>query len=201
MKKRIILVALSIACISSSCTTMNSTTYVPPKVSYDPTIALVSIDGFRVNTSPRTAREVAKGEGYSVSPKLSNLTFEDIINGRTTSKFFRETLYLSQAKSLFRNLNLSFEDGMVCGIELDQAYLDYVPRFLPHRQQAEEALGIYLKRYPSLSLLKEEGELRVYRYQPNTKAFLTVSIQHNYPDEGISVVKISVFDWNYAQSK
>ena len=199
MEKRIILVALSIACISSSCTTMNSTTYVPPKVSYDPTIASVSIDGFRVNTSARTAREVAKGEGYIVSAKLSNLTFEDIIDGRTT--ILGETLHLSKVKPLFRNLKLSFKNGMVSSISLDQAYTNYTPKSLPHRQQAEEALEVCLKRYPLLSLSKDEGEFRLYRYQPNTRAWLSVWIKHDHPDEGISMVRINVLDHNYAQSK
>lgn len=172
-----------------------------PMVSYDSTIALASIDGFRVGTSARTAREVAIGEGWRVSPKLSNLTFEDIIEGRTTNKFGDETLYLYNMKHLFRNLHLSFKDGMLYSIHLSQAYSDRVPKSLPHRQQAEEALNDYLKKYPSLSLSEERGNFRVYSYKPNASAFLIVTIYHDYPSELLSQVGVSVYDSNYTQGR
>ncbi len=180
--------ALSIACISSSCTTMNSTTYVPPKVSFDSTIAMASLDGFRIQMSTRMAKQVAKERGYNINSRYSYVTFDDIIEAGPIKSIFGPSIQLERDN---KTIELGFEYGKVKSVTHKHMFYQ--------RQQAEELLASYLKRYPQLELSKEDSNLQVYKYNPNKRAWLYASIQMF--GENVHQVSVSIYDGNYAQSK
>lgn len=205
VKKRTILTVLSIVCVSSSCVTMNPPTYELPKVSYDTTIAMVPIGGFRIQMSARMAKQIAKEQGYKTDRFRSRITFDDIINAGPieNNDIFgssisivrsKETLDLDKLSTTDDVINLGFNYGKVETIE--RVYIFF------QRQQCEELLALYLKMYPRLELSKEGvsdrgREYRFYSYKPNERASVVVEIQMLSENGGI--FRISVLDFNYSQ--
>lgn len=188
MNKRIILVALSIACISSSCTTINSTGYVPPKVSFNTKLRMISLEGFRIEMSARMAKQVAEERGYKIDSYMSDITFDDVINGEQREIKFSPDIYL---KRNYETIELTFDYGRLYSVTHRQ--LCY------QRQQAEKLLESYFNRYPELTLSNETERFKSYKYEPNKLACIIVSTE-TLSENGYRV-SITVYDKNYAQSK
>ena len=187
MNKRIILVALSIACISSSCTTINSTGYVPPKVSFNTKLAMISLEGFRIQMSARMAKQVAEERGYKIDSSISDITFDDVINSERREINIGPDIYLKRDNE---TVELSFAYGRLYSVSHNIFY---------QRQQAEELLESYFKRYPELTLSNETERFKSYKYEPNKLACIVVSTE--ILGENARCVSITVYDGNYAQSK
>ncbi len=186
MNKRIILVALSIVCISSSCITTNSTAYERPKVSYDTTIALFSLEGFRVGMTARMAKQVAEERGYKIKSKFTNSNFDDIAENGTKDSLSR-VMFLYRIDSPLDGIELTFEYGKISYISFTSSFHD--------QQKAEELLVAFLEKHPQLSLSKEEEDFRLYRYQPNEHAWISFSIYNIGESSGL--ITIAVHDSNY----
>ena len=188
MNKRIILVALSIACISSSCTTINSTGYVPPKVSFNTKIAMISLEGFRIQMSARMAKQVAEERGYKIDSSMSDVTFGDVINGERREINIRPDIYLERDNE---TVELSFDYGRLDSVSHKHIFYK--------DQQAKELLESYFNRYPELTLSSETERFKSYKYGPNK--FAGIVVYTEILGENARRVGITVYDHNYAQSK
>ena len=188
MKERIILLALSIACISSSCSTTNSTGYEPPKVSFNTKLRMVSLEGFRIEMSARMAKQVAEERGYKIDSYMSDITFDDVINGEQRVIKFSPDIYL---KRDYETIELYFDYGRLYSITHK--------RMFDQRQRAEKLLEFYFNMYPELTLSNETEKVKIYKYEPNKLASIVVSTE--IFDENTRRVSIIVYDRNYAQNK
>ena len=168
---------------------LKQSSYTPIDIKYDVNIALASLDGFRIQMSPRMAQQIANEKGYKIDSQSSNVTFDDIVEASLKEEVY---LYLSRSGEELPDkirLTLVFERGKIYQIWLQHVF------FKNHQQHAEQLLESYLKKYPQLVLSKEEGNLRIYTYRPNRFAELFATINtHRY-----SEVHISVYNMNYLE--
>jgi len=187
MKKRIILVTLSMACISSSCTT--TTGYVPPEVSFDTKLRMISLEGFRIEMSASLAKQVAEERGYKIDSSISDITFDDIVDGER-GEIGGSNIYLERDHE---TIKLSFDYGRLF-------HVTHIQFFSQHQQeQVEKLLEWYFKRYPELTLSNETETFKAYEYKPNKLASIVVTVK--ILDENVQRVSITVYDRNYAQCK
>lgn len=170
------------------------------ELSYDSTIMHASLDGFRIQMSPRMAKQVAKERGYKVDSFFSSITFDDIIEAGYKERRLQETIWLKRydgKKDCSYEIMLGFDYGKADRVELEHEF-----RF--QKQRAEEMFDSYLKRFPQLTIEKETENFRVYRYKPNERATMTLIFDFSpifSNGDGISRVSISVSDINYTTNQ
>ena len=189
-KRLIIVLGLLIV---SGCLTQSSDAFKDLKYDWD--IASTSLDGFRIQMSPRMAKKIASEKGYEIDTQFSDVTFDDIIEAGLKE---HNSIYLSRSgegKSVLNKIELvlSFEYGKTYHINLKHVFADHED----YQQRAEDLLEFYLKKYPQLVLSKEDENFRAYTYKPNSLAYLSVTVDTRGP----SRVSITVRDMNYSLNK
>ena len=161
--------------------------------SYDSTITHASLDGFQIGMSPIIAKQVAEEKEYMVKSFFGVVAFEDIIEAGLKEK----SIWLKRFdkdEELDYEIMLHFNYGKIESVQLEH-------EFKCHRQKAEEIFDSYLERFPQLTIEKETENYRIYRYQPNIHANMTL-IFKIYPiskDDRNSYVSISVSERNYTE--
>ena len=103
-------------------------------LSYDTTIMHTSLDGFRIQISPRMAQQIAKERGYSIDSFFSSVTFEDIIEAGFKERRVQEIISLKRYdgdEDCYYEIMLNFDYGKVESVQLKH-------KFEYQRQRAEE---------------------------------------------------------------
>lgn len=159
-----------------------------PEVSFDSKFAMISLDGFRIQMSARMAKQIAEEQVYKIDSSISDITFDDVINGELRESSVGPDIYLKRDNE---TVELSFDYGRLYSVTHKHMFYQ--------RQQAEELLESYLKRYPELTLSNETENFHSYMYKSNKFAYIVVSIQM-FGENGRRV-SITVNDSNYSQSK
>jgi hypothetical protein len=173
------------------CSSSNTGTTGRPSLTYDADIALSSIDGFRIQMTPRMAQTVAAEKGYTLDTRFGSLTFEDLVEQAMMGKKAKGTIYLSRfdrQSGISYETSIDFEYGKVSGIKLDHVF------YGAERAKARPLFEDYKIRFPKLQLTKKTEKTEVFGFAPNQNASLTLSLLN----DDYSAVSISVRDINYS---
>lgn len=157
---------------------------------HDAKIALVTLEGFRIQMTPSIAQKVAEERGYNIDTQDSNITFYDLISSSSNNK--EETIELVTNDPLQRKrITLTFEDNRVTSVDFT------ITKYGIDKDVALTLLNPVLKRHPYLELHKREENFIVYFYKPTKFSFLSASVLW----KGYVNIKTHVHDNTYQEEK
>ncbi len=192
MTSRSILSLLLGSCLLfAACSSHSSQSIETPIFTYDPDIALTTIDGFRIQMTPRMAQAVANERGYKIDVRYGAMTLEDLSEQVLIGKSAKGTIYLVRFDStsgLSYEVSLDFDFGKITGAKLEHVF------YGSERTKAATIFASYKEKHTKLGLLRKSDKVEVYQYSPNRNARVTLS----HLNGEYSSVSLSVHDINYA---
>ncbi len=197
MKYPTLMVSFTVFLIGcSSPTRPNASRSVLPEPSYDTLIATTSLEGFRIQMTPRMAKLVAEQRGYHFVSDYSTTTFEDLIEAKAMREDASGLIFLSRNPSgpsdLKHEIFITFSNGRIEKIDLSHTF---------YTQQERDVARMLFERYKQefkfLIPLTKRDDFESYTYSPNRYANMALLINERSPKE----VKLWIYDPNYRLSR